>query len=92
MRASRNLNSWLDQNFEVFDKCFSQPKESDREVENNGESSKPSQKFQTCDHKNLQSLTQSRGTSQSPQIKNTGITFPKTNALLQQGNEKPKPK
>ena len=28
----------------------------------------------------------------SPQRKDTGITFQKTNALLQQGNEKSKPK
>ena len=77
--------SWLD-------KCFSQPKESIREVENKGETSKQSQKFQTFDHKNLLSRPQDRGTSMSPQRKNTGITFPKTNALLQQGNENPQPK
>ena len=84
-----DIKSWLDQGVEDLDKCFSQPKESSREVENKVESSKPPQTF---DHKNLLSRTQGRGTSKSPQRKNTGITFPKTNALLQQGNEKPKPK
>ena len=84
-----DIKSWLDQGVEDFDKCFSQPKESSREVENTGESSKPPQTF---DHKNLLSRTQGRGTSKSPQRRNTGITFPKTNTLLQQGNEKPKPK
>ena len=84
-----DIKSWLDQGVEDFEKCFSQPKKSSREVENKGESSKPPQTF---DNKNLLSRTQGQGTSKSPQRKNTGITFPKTNALLQQGNEKPKPK
>ena len=75
-----DIKSWFDQGVEDLDKCFSQPKESEssREVGNIGESSKPSQKFQTFDHKNLLSRTQGRGSSKSPQ-KNTGITFPKTN-------------
>ena len=84
-----DIKSWLDQGVEDLDKCFSQPKESSREVENKGESSKP---LQTFDHRNLLSRPQDRGTSKSPQRKNTGITFPKTNALLQQGKENPKPK
>ena len=87
-----DIKSWLDQGVEDFDTCFSQPKESSREVGNKGESSKPSQKFQTFDHKNLLSRTQGRGSGKSPPRKITGITFPKTNTLLQQGNEKPKPK
>ena len=87
-----DIKSWLDQGVEGLYKCFSQPKESSREVGNKGESSKPSQKFQTFDHKNLLSRTQGRGSGESPPRKNTGITFPKTNTLLQQGNEKPKPK
>ena len=78
-----DIKSWLDQGVEDFDKCFSQPKDSSREVENKGESSKPSQKFQTFDHKNLQSRTRSRGTSKSLERKNNEITFPKTNALHQ---------
>ena len=86
-----DIKSWLDQGVEGLDKCFSQPKESSREVANKGESSKPSQ-FQTFDHKNLLSRTQGRGSGESPPRKNTGITFPKRNTLLQQGNEKPKPK
>ena len=81
------IESWFDQGVEDFNKCFSQPKQCSR-VENEGESSEPSLNFQRFDHKNLQS----RSASKSPQRKNTGITFPKTNALLQQGNEKPKPK
>ena len=44
-----DIKSWLNQGVEDFDKCFSQPKESSREVENRGESSKPPQTF---DHKN----------------------------------------
>ena len=84
-----DIKSWLDQGVEDVDKCFSQPKESSREVEYKGESGKP---LQTFDHKNVLSRTQGRGTSKSPQRKTTGITFPKTIALLQQGNEKPKPK
>ena len=87
-----DIKSWLEQGVEHLDKRFSQPKESSREVENKGETSKPSQKFQTLAHKNLLSRPQDRGTSKSPQKKTTGITFPKTNALLQQGNENPKPK
>ena len=47
------IKSWLDQGFEDFDKCFSQPKESSREVETKGESSKQSQEFQTFDHKKI---------------------------------------
>ena len=86
------IKSWLDQGIEDFDKCFSQPKESSREVENKGECSKPAQKFQTFDHKNQLTRVQSRGTSKSPQRKITGNTFPKTNILLQQGKEKSKNK
>ena len=63
------IKNWLDQGFEDFDKCFSQPKESSREKENKGESNKPSQKIQTSNHKNLQSRIQSRGASKSPKIK-----------------------
>ena len=62
-----DIKSWLDQGVEDFDTCFSQPKESSREVGNKGESSKPSQKFQTFDHKNLLSRTQGRGSSEPPQ-------------------------
>ena len=70
-----DIKSWLDQGVEDLDKGFSQSKESSREVKNKGESSKPSQKFQTFDHKNLLSRTQGRGSSKSPQRKNTGIFF-----------------
>ena len=47
------IKSWLDHAVEDLDECFSQSKESSREVENKGESSKPSQKFHTFDDKNL---------------------------------------
>ena len=87
-----DIKSLLDQGVEELYKCFSQPKESSREVENKGESSKPSQKFQVFDYQNLQSGTQNRGTSKSPKRKNTEFIFPKRNALLQQGNDKPKTK
>ena len=86
LEDNSEIESWFDQGVEDFNKCFSQPKECSR-VENVGESSEPSLNFQIFDHKNLQSLSASK----SPQRKNTGITFPKRNALLQQGNEKPKP-
>ena len=42
------IKSWLEQGVEDLDKCFSQPKESSREVANKSESSKPPQTF---DHK-----------------------------------------
>ena len=45
-----DIKSWLEQGVEDLDKCFSQPKEPSREVENKGETSKPSQKFQTFAH------------------------------------------
>ena len=66
--------SWFDQGVEDFNKCFSQPKESSREVENNGESRTPSQKFQKIDRKNL-SRAQSIGTSKSLQRKKQESLF-----------------
>ena len=57
LEADKNgdIKSWIDQGVEDFDKCFSLPKESCREVENKCESSKLSQKFQSIfNQKNLQ--------------------------------------
>ena len=87
-----DIKSWLEQGVEDLDKGFSQPNKSSREVENKGETSKSSQKFQTFDQKNLLSRPQDRVTSKSPQRKNTGITFPKPITSLLRGNDEPKPK
>ena len=88
-----DIKSWLDQGVEDFDICFSQPKESSREVENKGESSKPSQKFQSIyNQKNLQSRVQSRGLSKSPQRKEVVFSMPNPNMLPQQIKQDSKPK
>ena len=90
-----DIKSWLEQSDENFDKCFAQPKESSREVENKGESSRPFQRVPIYSHQKSQLLPsqpQIRGASKSPQRKNTGITLPKTNTSLQQGKNEPKPK
>ena len=62
---------------EDFDKCFSQSKESSREVENERESSKLSQKYKGFDHKNHSPRAQSRGTNKSVQRKKLEKLFRK---------------
>ena len=87
---SRNL---LEQSDDNSDKCFSQPKESSREIENKGGSIKLAPKFSTHQkNQPLPSQTQNRGTSKSPQRKNPGIFFPETNTLFRQGSDETKPK
>ena len=92
---NKDIKSWLEQNDENFAKGFSQPKESRRGMENKGGSSRLPQKnpkYSNQKSQYLLSQPQGRGTSKSPQRKITGITFPKTHASLQQGNEESKPK
>ena len=80
-----DIKNWLDQGVEDFDKCFSQLKESSREVENECESSKRSHKFQSIyNQKNLQSRVQRRGLSKSPQRKEAVFSMPKSSMLPQQ--------
>ena len=67
-----DIKSWLEQNDENFDNCFSQPKESSREVENKGGSSALPQRLPECSHQKNQQLPsqpQNRATSKSPQKK-----------------------
>ena len=88
-----DIKSWLDQSVEDFNTCFSQPKESSREIENKCESSKPSQKFQSIyNQKNLQSRVQSRGLSKSPQRKEAVFSQSKSSMLPQQIMQDSKPK
>ena len=81
------IRSWSERSDENFEKGFLQPKESSREVEIKGGSSRLPQRFpKPSPQRNqlLPSQPQSRGTSKSPPRKNTGITFPKTKTSLQQ--------
>ena len=90
-----DIKSWLEQSDENFDKCFSQPKESSREVENKGGSSVLPQRLPEYSHQKNQPLPsqpQNRATSKSPQRKNPVITLPKPITSLQRGNDEPKPK
>ena len=90
-----DIKSWLEQSDENFDKCFSQPKESSREVENKGGSSALPQRLPKYSHQKNQQLPsqpQNRATSKSPRRKNPVITLPKTITSLQRGNDEPKPK
>ena len=90
-----DIKSWLEQSDENFDKCFSQPKESSREVENKGGSSVLPQRLPEYSHQKNQPLPsqpQNRATSKSPQRKNPVITLLKPITSLQRGNDEPKPK
>ena len=90
-----DIKSWLEQSDENFDKCFSQPKESSREVENKGGSSALPQRLPEYSHQKNQQLPsqpRNRATSRSPQRKNPVITLPKPITSLQRGNDEPKPK
>ena len=90
-----DIKSWLEQSDENFDKFFSQPKESSREVENKGRSSALPQRLPEYSHQKNQQLPsqpQNRATSKSPQRKNPVITLPKPITSLQRGNDEPKPK
>ena len=65
-----DINCWLEQGVENFDKCFSQPKESSREVENKDGSSRPSQIIPIYSDQKTQPLPsqpQIRSTSELPQ-------------------------
>ena len=89
-----DIKSWLEQSDEKFDKCFFQPKESSnlRRSRKQSGPSRPSQRIPKNSHQKYQPLPsqpQIKGTSKSPQRKNTGITFPKTNTSLQQSNNEP---
>ena len=90
-----DIRSWLERSDENFEKCFSQPKESSREVDIKCGSSRLPQRFRKHSPQRNQfvpSQPPSRSTSKSPPRKNTGITFPKTKPSLQQRNDEPKPK
>ena len=67
-----DIKSWLDQGVEDLDKCFSQPKESSREVENKGESSKPPQTF---DHKTYYREPKAEVQVSHPREKTLGLLF-----------------
>ena len=79
-----DIKRWLEQSDENFDKCFSQPKESSREVENKGGSSALTQRLPEYSHQKNQQLPsqpQNRATSKSPQRKKPCDDSSETNHL-----------